>query len=233
MGIATMLRFSKILTVAILGAYAMLAAPPAAHAQVRTFQPRILVFTNGGMQAAFTGNGGMVTSGTIAVGPFTVTLTGLSDPKFGSKAPPKAAGLELIATVTGGGPTDQLTILLTDTGYRQTGPATFADSVVGTITGPGSVDFRAFLDFSDTPFGMPGGEGGGRGASLTIPGSPFMDTSLITQPNPFNTTLDSAYSGSQSTMVTDTAPYSMTLQSVITGGDVTFTFFATNTPIGR
>jgi len=119
--------------------------------------------------------------------------------------------LELTANITGGGPTETLTILLTDTDFRQTGPSFFAENVAGTITGPGLITFAAFLDTNGKPFATTTGTN-----HLPLLG-PFGDP-------------DAPISGSDSTMVTDTTSYSMTSQTAVTGGDVNFTFTLTNTP---
>src|SRR5262249_42768334 len=151
------LRFSKIVCLVVFCGLAILVAPPTAHAE-----PQIQFLLNG---VAFppqpiTGINGVVTFGNLVegilqplpVGPFLVSLTGQTE--LGIKN--GVGQLQLIATVTGGGRRDTLTILLTETNYPQSGNAIFADSVMGTITGKGSVAFNAFLDSSNRPFGITG-----------------------------------------------------------------------------
>jgi hypothetical protein len=195
-----MLQFSKISLVVVFCAVAVLVAPPAARAE-----PQIQVFFKDVPQLSPppTGKGGTVTfSGTIntSTTPFTVSLTGTSNQASGGAQ----GALQLMAMVTGGGK-DTITIQLTDTNYTQTGPTEFREKVHGTITGAGSVKFQAFLNNS------------GMVTSLDLLG-PFPRGRK-----------DATYSGSSSTNVTGTSQYSMTLSSAITGGDVSFTFFATNT----
>jgi hypothetical protein len=172
------------------------------------------------------GSNGVVTFGSLVhgilrplpVGPFKVSLTGKSN--LGTKQ----GQLELIATVTGGSPLDTLIILLTETNYPQAGNAVFADSVQGTITGPGSVKFNAFLDFKNQPFG------GILEIPPLTPTGPFLPPlGPFKDPPPKQHRPDAAYSGSGSQQVMDTSPSSTTAASQVSGGDVSFTFVVTNT----
>jgi hypothetical protein len=156
----------------------------------------------------FTGHGENVSVTNYAIGGFIVTLNGHTN-----EANNTNGVLQLIADITGGGPTETLTILLTDTDFRQHGSATFAENVTGNIIGPGSVTFQSFFDLSDTAF------------------STVHATSHLSLLGPYPPAPpDASFSGSNATMVTDSSNYSMTLDSTVTGGDVTFTFTATNTP---
>jgi len=215
-----MWRLSKISGLAVFCGVAMLVAPPTAHAE-----PQLQFVLNGVafLTQPITGSNGVVTFGTLVhgllkplpVGPFMVSLTGQSH--LGRKN--GVGQLKLMATITGGGPLDTLTILLTETNYPQAGNAIFADNVQGTITGPGSVRFQAFLDFTNRPFG------GILAIPPQKPTGPFLP--LL---GPFiDPHEDASYSGSGSQQVTDTSPSSTTAQSQVNGGDVTFTFVVTNT----
>ena len=200
-----MLGFSRISLVVVFCGVAFLMAPPAAQAN----PPEIrLIDVNGTTVTtlSFHGQNGSVTIQNVAIGGFIVSLEGHAHLR-------PSGVLQLTATITGGGPTERLTILLTNTNYPQTGLSTFAENVTGTITGPGSVTFGAFLDQNDQPFAI------------------AQSTNHLSLLGPYPPAPpDAPISGSDATTVTDTTTYSMTSQTTIIGGDVNFTFTVTNTP---
>jgi hypothetical protein len=198
-----MSRFKKISLIVVFCGVALFMAPLAAHASGPDIN---LIDVNGTTvtKLSFRGQNGTVSVQNVAIGGFTVSLLGQVH------LVPDGV-LELTAAITGGGPRETLTILLTNTDYPRTGLSTFLENVTGTITGPGTVTFEGFLDQNDQPFSTTHGT-----SHLPLLG-PYGDP-------------DAPISGSDTTTVTDTMMYSMTSQTMVTGGDVSFTFTLRNTP---